>query len=614
MFLIKNFLLIVCIISCSKTDTKSDAKDIIAFTLEEQTQEAVINPADYTISLEVGITTDLSTLAPTIVLSENAISEPASGDTVDFSKGEVTYKVTAEDGTTQDWAVSVYLVKSSEAEILNFELSDQTKNAVISGDSITIEVGPEAEIKSMAPTIAVSPGAIIEPKSGDSIDFSNCPVIYTVTSTDGTVRQWKITVIKPPNYRNFIVSFSVPGQVGETVYETSVIKLEVPFNSDLMSVKPEIVVSKYATVAPASGEAVDFSNGSVEYTVTSEEGYSRFYKVYLSYAVISADNPYYQYTGRINFSNPKEPVFWAPGVYIKAKYKGVSCVIAMDDELLYGTSKNYLEIVVDDNPPYRIQTTDRQNNIVVGANLTYGEHTITICKNTEAGIGYLKFRGLSCEELLPLPMKPERKMEFIGNSITCGTGSDLSIVACGANQWYDQHNAYMSYGPLTARALDAQWHITAVSGIGVIHSCCDMTVVMPDVFDKVNFKDNSITWDFSKYIPDVVTICLGQNDGIQDSVEFCSAYANFIKSIRSHYPQAEIVCLTSPMADNTLVAVMKNYLTGIVNALHAEGDTKVHKFYFSKSFNSGCDGHPDLAEHQLIANELTVYVKTLMGW
>ncbi len=601
-------------IGCSKTNTKSDAKEILSFFLIEQTQDAIISSSDHTISLEVGLTTDLTALTPTIVFSEGATSFPSSGDTVDFSKGVVTYTVTAEDGSTEDWSVDVYLLKSSEAEILSFELNDQTKSAVIAGDSISIEVGPEAEINSLAPVITVSPGAKIEPKSGDSVNFSKGKVIYTVTSTDGTIKQWRVSVIKPPNYKNFILSFNVSGQVGETVFETSVIKLEVPFNSDLTSIKPEIVISKYAIISPASGEEADFSDGSVEYTVTSEDNYSRIYKVYISYAVISADNPYYQYTGRISFSNPKEPIFWAPGVYIKAKYKGTTCVIALDDELLYGTSRNYLEIAIDDNPPYRIQTSERQNNIVAGEGLLYGEHTITICKNTEAGIGYLKFRGLSCEELLPLSQKPERKIEFIGNSITCGTGSDLSVVPCDANQWYDQHNAYMSYGPVTARALNAQWHITAVSGIGLIQSCCDMTVVMPDVFDKVNFKDNSIQWDFSQYVPDVVTICLGQNDGIQDSITYCNAYVNFIKTIRSHYPQAHIIGLTSPMADNTLVTVMKNYLTGIEAKMHSDGDLNVHKFFFSRSFNSGCGGHPDLSEHQKIADELAAYIKTLMGW
>jgi len=40
-------------------------------------------------------------------------------------------------------------------------------------------------------------------------------------------------------------------------------------------------------------------------------------------------------------------------------------------------------------------------------------------------------------------------------------------------------------------------------------------------------RGDTITWDFKAYQPDVVTICLGQNDGPkQDSTLFCSTYVD----------------------------------------------------------------------------------------
>lgn len=78
----------------------------------------------------------------------------------------------------------------------------------------------------------------------------------------------------------------------------------------------------------------------------------------------------------------------------------------------------------------------------------------------------------------------------------------------------------MSYGPVTARMLDAQWMLSSVSGIGLMHSCCDMDIVMPDVYDKLNMRENKYRWNFAHYQPDVVTVALGQNDGIQDSAAF----------------------------------------------------------------------------------------------
>lgn len=325
----------------------------------------------------------------------------------------------------------------------------------------------------------------------------------------------------------------------------------------------------------------------------------------------AADNAMIQYTGRIDFSDPQKPKFWAPGVYIKAKFSGTTCSIHINDE---GHSLNYLEIVIDDNKPSRIKLKEKTNIIKAAEGLDPGEHTITICKNTETNIGYVEFLGLDCDSLLPLPAKPERKIEFIGNSITCGTGSDLSAAGCKQGRWHDQHNAYMSYGPITARALDAQWQLTAYSGIGMIRSCCNLPITMPQIFDKLNLHtSNGIAWDFSKYQPDVVTICLGQNDGIQDSVAFCSAYVNFIKDVRSRYSQAQIVCLSSPMANGELSHVLKKYLKGIAEYAGKE-DSKVHQYFFSRSYNSGCDDHPDLQEHQRIAEELSSHLKHLMNW
>ena len=237
-----------------------------------------------------------------------------------------------------------------------------------------------------------------------------------------------------------------------------------------------------------------------------------------------------------------------------------------------------------------------------------------ICKNTESNIGPIELIGINSSPLITLSKKPLRKIECFGNSITCGTGSDMSEVACGKGRWEDQHNAYMSYGALVARKFNAQWQLSSYSGIGLIHSCCNMDFTMPDAFDKIGLKPGTPIWDFKNYTPDIVTICLGQNDGIQDSTVFCSAYVKFIQTLRTKYPQAQIICITSPMANEALRAAMKSYLTGVELYMKQQADTKVHTYFFSKSWNNGCDAHPSMAEHQEIADELEGYIAEIMGW
>jgi hypothetical protein len=271
--------------------------------------------------------------------------------------------------------------------------------------------------------------------------------------------------------------------------------------------------------------------------------------------------------------------------------------------------------VIDETDRMRIQTTASTNSIKITEGLTDGEHTVLICKDTEASVGHLEFIGFRCAALLPLPAKPSRKIEFIGNSITCGAESDISKITCDAGIWYDRHNAYLSYGPEIARRLDAQWYLTAYGGIGLIQSCCGWTITMPEVFERMNLSDaNDGNWDFAQYVPDAVTICLGQNDGIQDSTAFCSAYVGFIKEVRGYYPDAYIICLTSPMADVSLTDHLKKCLTGIVSHFNTAGDDKVSSFFFSQSYNSGCGGHPDVAQHQLIADELEPFLRQTLGW
>src|SRR5438132_1287901 len=119
-----------------------------------------------------------------------------------------------------------------------------------------------------------------------------------------------------------------------------------------------------------------------------------------------ADHPAFQYTGRIDFSNPKLPRFWQPGVYIVTQFEGSSCSIILNDEVLWGNSHNYVDIIVDDNNGFRYKMTGKTDTILAAKDLENKTHRILICKDTEAGIGYLEFVGLICNAVKPPEPKP----------------------------------------------------------------------------------------------------------------------------------------------------------------------------------------------------------------
>lgn len=320
-----------------------------------------------------------------------------------------------------------------------------------------------------------------------------------------------------------------------------------------------------------------------------------------------------QYTGRADKSNTAGPVIWAPGAYINIAFEGSYCIMKIKDEVKYGKSHNYIIVQVDEEKPYRIQLKERENSIVLANNLKEGKHSITICKSTEAEIGWIQPTAFITKKLIAPAKKPKRKIEFIGDSITCGMGNDESSQPCGKGEWYDQNNAWMGYGPLTARSVKAQWHLSSISGIGLIHSCCNKTTVMPPLFKKLSLSADSINWDFKQYQPNLVTVCLGQNDGIQDSTAFCSAYVHFMQSLRTCYPKATLVMLTSPMGDKALNSVLQRYILSVEKALKQK-DKKIDHYFFKQQYIKGCSSHPSGEDHLQMAAELTAFVKQKMRW
>ena len=326
------------------------------------------------------------------------------------------------------------------------------------------------------------------------------------------------------------------------------------------------------------------------------------------------NHPFVKYTGRVDFSDTTKPKLWASGTYVQITFSGTFCNLQIDDEMLWGSVLNYLQIKVDNQPAYRLQLKGKHNLLALAKNLPQGNHTVLICKNTEAENGYVQILGFECENILPTVIAQTRKMEFIGDSITCGAASDESEIKCDKGQWHDQHNAYLSYGPSTARTLNSQWHLSSVSGIGLMHSCCHKKTVMPQVFDKINMAKDTIAWDFSRYQPNVVAVCLGQNDGIQNATQFVDAYVSFAKTLRKHYPKAKLIFLSSPMATADLKTAMVKYITAVKANLNQNGEKNIATYFFAKSYNQGCGGHPSVANHQEIALELSAYVKKIMKW
>jgi hypothetical protein len=88
---------------------KSNEKLIIIFKFTQPEANGAVNLKDNTVEVGVPFGTTLTALTPTIVLSPKATVSPDSGIAQDFTN-PIVYKVTAEDGSTQDYIVSVKIL------------------------------------------------------------------------------------------------------------------------------------------------------------------------------------------------------------------------------------------------------------------------------------------------------------------------------------------------------------------------------------------------------------------------------------------------------------------------------------------------------------------------
>ncbi len=99
--------------TCLQTITislpQSTANDILAFSVDGQVGSESIDSNAGTVNLTVAIGTDITSLAPEIEISDAAGIAPVSGTPRDFSDSQtpVIYTVTAQDGSSKEWGITV---------------------------------------------------------------------------------------------------------------------------------------------------------------------------------------------------------------------------------------------------------------------------------------------------------------------------------------------------------------------------------------------------------------------------------------------------------------------------------------------------------------------------
>ncbi len=184
------------VIMVIKGEYASPIPEILSFEVDEQIGSSEIkNVPDYKINIRMPFDSNLTNIAPEIVVPAGFTIIPKSGEAVDFSQGIVTYEVTNElKKITQTWEVEV---KKTDADILKFDIEGQIGDSRIDNNahSIFIDMPVDTILNNLSPQISTWADFSVSPKSEIPQDFTESPVVYTVKHKNlDYFKEWKVYV------------------------------------------------------------------------------------------------------------------------------------------------------------------------------------------------------------------------------------------------------------------------------------------------------------------------------------------------------------------------------------------------------------------------------------
>lgn len=325
------------------------------------------------------------------------------------------------------------------------------------------------------------------------------------------------------------------------------------------------------------------------------------------------------YEGRIAFTHTAAELNW-PGTSVRINFKGTQISGRFKD----ADTANYYNIIIDDKVVSKFHFDTIQKTYLLASGLLNGKHSLQVFKRTEWDKGKTCFYGFEVDDKTQIlnPAKPlKRKIEFFGNSITCGYSIEDTVADSPVGYF---ENCYDAYAAITARHFNAQLHATAKSGIGITISWAPL--IMPEMYNRLEPLDSNSKWDFSKFIPDLVVINLFQNDawltnmpnheqfkerfGTEPPTEkfLINAYENFVGNVRKKYPKASIICMLGSMDITRGGSPWPDYVKKAVALLH---DKKIYT-YFAPYKNTA--GHPKTAEQKKLADGLIKFINQHIKW
>ncbi|MDI6098873.1 cellulose binding domain-containing protein [Actinoplanes sp. NEAU-A12] len=315
-----------------------------------------------------------------------------------------------------------------------------------------------------------------------------------------------------------------------------------------------------------------------------------------------------------------------PGTYFEGRFQGSGIGIVLDDAV------NDYDVQIDGNAPVTLVKPGRTTHWING--LANGEHTVRLAKRTESPWSAGQFGGFVAGpggRLLGEPAARGRQIEFIGDSWTAGYGNMSAVRDCTGTGGVDRNtNADRSFGALAARGLGADYQINAWSGMGMVrnYNGGNAGTNYRTYYDRTLQAVDTAVWQRPAWWkPQVVVIGLGINDFSTAlnpgepwadtgalAADYRNAYQEFLAKLRDRYGPDTHLVLTYPDLNTALTTSIEQ----LVAERNAAGDDAVHSLNYGSALGLdllGCDWHPSLRDHGILAGSVTSFVKGLpLNW
>lgn len=331
---------------------------------------------------------------------------------------------------------------------------------------------------------------------------------------------------------------------------------------------------------------------------------------------VEPSDAHLHYSGRWDRSDKAGPrCEWTAG-QLRFVFEGSAANI-----LLKGGKDHAFQVVVDGKPTGVVTIVPGQSVYEVASGLPAGQHSVELCKRTESWGGPVQVLGLQFaagSKLLPPPTFKHR-IEFLGDSITCGYGNEAK--AKEEHFSYPTENAWLAWGAVTARTLDAELSVEAISGIWLMDN--GKKKPLPALWGSTMPFTAPKPWDFAQWQADVVVVDLGTNDlngqpkgEPIDQQKWHDAYVGLIGQIRTAYPKAHIFLCIGPMGHGRKGEI-PGYNEAIAKECADKGDTMVHALALANQQMSdgiGADWHPSAKTHEKMSAQIVAAIRKELGW